>query len=524
VANLQTSYLDLSTVYGFTEDMTKALRANVSGLLLSKDYVVCEYAGIPPPFGSAGCSAKTRTLYDLPPSEKMTGLKNALGFNEFGQDRDYLLSVGDIRGNENVALSTMHIAFFREHNRNAKKLMQDHPEYDDEKLFQEARKLTIAIYQHIVYDEYLPTIIGSEYFKSIHHNYTGFDPAMNPGTSHIFAVAAFRYGHSSLRLYDCLDTHGCPIACIPSWVPAFWGIPQYIMPILGSLGPTGFTIPDLIANVGGFENLIYSLVYQKSGDIDNIIDNSFRNLGKGFIPLDISAADIARGRMNGLPDYHTIRAYYFRPIYGEPGCIFNADKNETDSLECFLYITSYLLDAQNLQNFYRRIDRIDPIVGMFFEDHESDSPVGPTMARAILFEYERKRGADYYYYENGHFDNETLGYIKNRTMVQIMNDNFGVNITSFFYVMEKPDCPVNTSMTVSTMSSTSSDLTSSSSQSTSDMTSSVSHSSSDSQEPTHGSTVIQSTNLNYSTSSMDSNRASIVTFSLYLFAFMYIMF
>jgi hypothetical protein len=533
VANLQTSYLDLSTVYGFNENMTNALRANVSGLLLSKDYVVCAYDGIPPPFGSAGCSDHTVTIYDLPPSEKMTGLKNQLGFNEFGQDRDYLLSVGDVRGNENIALSTMHTAFFREHNRNARKFAAEHPEWDDEKLFQEARKLTIAIYQHIIYDEYLPTIIGNNYFKMIFNNYTGFNSSLNPGTSHIFSVAAFRYGHSSLRLYNCLDDAGCPIACIPSWVPFFWNIPQYIMPILGSLGPTGFTIPDLIANIGGFKNLIYSLVYQKAGDIDNIIDNSFRNLGKGFIPLDISAADIARGRMNGLPDYHTVRAYYFRTIYGEPGCPYNDDKNVTDSLDCFLYITSYSPDAENLRNFYRRLDRIDPIVGLFFEDHEADSPIGPTMARAILREYERKRDADYYFYLNGHFDNETLAYIKNRTMVSLMNDNFGVNITSFFYIMEMPTCPFNTSITVGTASSEESTSSSSSS--------SVESSKSTSSEPTHGSTtskdntstmssmtnstrgtIPNTTSVTVEYTSMDSSMASYITLTLYVLALLFI--
>jgi peroxidase len=449
--NQQTSYLDLSTVYGFTDAMVDALRSHVDGKLLSNDYESCTYNGVPYPFGNGTCTNDTFKIFNLPASEATTGLPNALGFNEFGQDRNFLLSCGDQRCNENAALSLMQIGFFREHNRLATMLKDNGFSTDDEILFQEARRINIAIYQHIIYEEYLPAIIGKEYSKQILPAYDGYNSSLNPATSHVFAAAAFRYGHSSLRDYRCFDVNGCTVDCVPSWTPAFWRFPQGVMPILGSLGPTAFTVPELYNNAGGMSNVIYSLVYQLAGSIDNVIDNTFRNLGKGFVPLDISAADIARGRINGLPDYHLIREFFYKPIYGEPDCTYYPDTNVTDSLSCFLHITSNTTHAQQLLDFYGRLDRIDPIVGMFFEDHESDCPMGPTMAHVIVQEYDRKRKADRFYYENQSFDLDTLYMIGNRTMVDFMNDNFGTSITSFFHIMENPQCPPVTTTVETTL-------------------------------------------------------------------------
>ena len=73
--------------------------------------------------------------------------------------------LGDVRANEQLNLLVMHTVWMNEHNRVAGELAKNH-RWTDEKLFQEARKIVIAEYQHIIYSEWLPRILGSEIMTS----------------------------------------------------------------------------------------------------------------------------------------------------------------------------------------------------------------------------------------------------------------------------------------------------------------------------------------------------------------------
>ena len=91
----------------------------------------------------------------------------------------------------------------REHNRLAQLLKNQHPRWSDEKLYQEARRIVIAEYQHIIYKEWLPHILGLPLMKNttLYPLEDGYvddykEDDIDPRITNEFAVAAFRFGHS----------------------------------------------------------------------------------------------------------------------------------------------------------------------------------------------------------------------------------------------------------------------------------------------------------------------------------------
>ena len=67
---------------------------------------------------------------------------------------------GDARANENLHLTTMHLLWARQHNLVANQLAELNPSWEDERIFQEARRIVAAQLQHITYAEFLPVLLG----------------------------------------------------------------------------------------------------------------------------------------------------------------------------------------------------------------------------------------------------------------------------------------------------------------------------------------------------------------------------
>jgi len=372
---------------------------------------------------------------NMPPSTGKTGIVANLSPPPIDM-REAMVS-GDTRCSENIQLCIIHAIWIREHNFQAKKILEENPDLaeNDEEIFQRARRITIAEYQHIIYHEYLPAVLG---FKM--PAYKGYDPTVYVDTSTHFAGAAFRYGHSNIRPYDIID--GCtgkPIVLHPDY-KLDQGHPNRFFFVGRSIGfdpspSSGFNKKDMdytpvrmvtLASVGGgdgVDNIVVSMLRQPTAEFDLIITNALRNM-PGV--MDLFAIDIFRGRLLGLADYNTYRTVYHPAgdLYKNAACDINAAE---DSIECFSLITSNLTVAQNLKSLYLKVNQIDAIVGMFAENKESvTAPLPPTITNIIRDEFERKRIGDRFYYEGDTYTKEEKALIKTVTMKDIIERTTGV--------------------------------------------------------------------------------------------------
>ena len=99
-------------------------------------------------------------------------------------------------------MGAMHVLFLREHNRLARALKGLNPRWNDNKLLEESRRILNAEWQHIIYNEWLPVLLGSKFLKSfgLQPLNRGFSDAyrndFDPRVTNEFATAAFRIGHT----------------------------------------------------------------------------------------------------------------------------------------------------------------------------------------------------------------------------------------------------------------------------------------------------------------------------------------
>jgi prostaglandin-endoperoxide synthase 2 len=140
--------VNLNTLYGLTDEMTKQLRTSEGGRLRSQpingeDYP--EYL----------CAWRQ-------PKEEFNKLLRPIGFNDLNSGRDHLFAMGsDVR---TVGFVAFNVLFLREHNRIADLLESRYPNWDNERLFGTARMILIMVLIKIVVNEYI-NHINAYYFR-----------------------------------------------------------------------------------------------------------------------------------------------------------------------------------------------------------------------------------------------------------------------------------------------------------------------------------------------------------------------
>lgn len=114
---------------------------------------------------------------------------------------------GDDRVNQHPLLTAVHTIFLRYHNMVAEFLSSSATDFGEEIIFQEVRKFVIAVYQVVIYKEFLPALLGhldTEESKRVPHlphrleligkgYFAGYDDSKDPHVFNEYAAAAFRY-------------------------------------------------------------------------------------------------------------------------------------------------------------------------------------------------------------------------------------------------------------------------------------------------------------------------------------------
>ena len=286
------------------------------------------------------------------------------------------MKAGDGRVNEQPNLGIMHILFLREHNRIVGILQSLNPSWSDEQLFQEGRKILIGKYQHIVYNEWLPIILGRQFMNTygllpLSNGYSNdYDPTIDPRITNEFATAAFRFGHS----------------LIPGFIQVNNRIGQQVNPSF-SLRESFFK-PELLRLPGMIDGLVSGLTRERIQKFDSSFSEDITNhlFDGDDNGMDLVALNIQRGRDHGLPGYTK-----YRQLCGLGAANSFSDLSRHMSVQ----------RTQELQQLYASPDDIDLFVGLFSERPFRDALVGPTTICILGDQFARLKKGDRFFYDLG---------------------------------------------------------------------------------------------------------------------------
>lgn len=293
---------------------------------------------------------------------------------------------GDARINQNNGLTVLQILYMREHNRLAVGLRAINPLWSDERLFQEARRINVAAYQHVVYYEWLPFVLGRE--RMLEHKMiydaddrdaegyvSDYDASVDPAMLNEHSTAAYRYYHTQIEGHlQLLDENRQNIS-------------EKSLPISDCDYRPGMLELD-----NNFDGIVRCMTTQSQQSTDSRMDAEIHGLLFKFMSLtgrtgqDLRATDIQRCRDHGLASYNAYRVWS-----GLPRATQWNDYRDRLSRHVLL----------KLQGLYESFEDVELTVAAGLEKHSVNAMAGPTFLIIMLEQFRRSRKADRYFYENG---------------------------------------------------------------------------------------------------------------------------
>ena len=467
--NTVSSYIDGFAVYGGTDTRLEWLRDGpVDGTLLDNEASLLLPGSYLPRADARG---------DASAAPRMDLMGPLLGHAA------QAVVAGDVRANENIALTAVHTLFAREHNRIVSLLPA---RLSEETKFQITRRIVGAEEQYVTYHEFLPTI-GIRLPR-----YRGYKPSVNASISNEFATIGYR-AHSMIHgelepeapsgTYSREQLNSFKAEGIQ--VERDGGNVKLVVPLDLTFGN-----PDLLQAIG-LGPLLGGLADERQYRNDEQIDDSLRSIlfqvpkpgvrdpsvcGEPAVNPscfseveDLGAVDVKRGRDHGMPYYNALRRAYglapkrsYAAITGDRTATFpltvlrssrrpiddprildftrlaDADgriiRRGTDAAQDdVVSATRRTTLAARLKAIYgaANVNKVDAFVGMLSEPHVRGTEFGPLQLAIWKKQFQALRDGDRFFYANDPLlavMRRAFGIDYRRTLASIIALNSGVNV------------------------------------------------------------------------------------------------
>jgi len=374
--NKNSHWWDGSNIYGSTEAEQKSLRTGSDGKLKVKD--------------------DGRLFFDETTGTDLTGFRDNLW----------------------VGLSLLHSVFAREHNAVCDMFKERHADWDDDRLFRQARLVTAALMAKIHTIEWTPAILPHPLLVlALNTNWHG----LLPGLQKVFHNLADNDLLSGIP-GSPTDHQNAPYSLTEEFTSVYRM--HSLLPddyevrsvkdgkLLGS-----FELPDMAGRAGrkvieqfDCADLLYSLGVAHPGALRlHNFPNHLRNLHKDTTGdrLDLAAVDILRDRERGVPRYNQFRRLFHKP-----------------SVKTFEELCDNQEWAEEIRKVYDGdIEKVDLLVGLMAEPLPEGMGFSDTAFRVFILMASRRLKSDRFLsaeYGAERYTQEGIDWIETNSMLDIL--------------------------------------------------------------------------------------------------------
>ena len=446
--NVASAFIDGDPFYGHTRQVLDKIRSHKGGKLLLMSLKSPRVGPVPP-----------ITIPGFPPSLAETGLRDPTLLD--GMEA-FTPSYADDRDLSTIGTAVVHVLWLRFHNLQANLCRDRYPDADpltsegDEVLFNCARKWTLAVYQHIIFDEFIPALTGRPL-----PGYRGYNAFVNPQGSLEAILGPLSLHSTPAELSPIARPDGTVDTRLQIELPGQPNPPAGNFPFIGSLFPTESATAAFYLALSGIPaplgdpddpttkwvlkedpvaQQIRGLAYFAHEPNDMAVIDSQRNIPANY-GFDLVANNTFRNQQFGVANYYQARRRFIPGaqgwIYGQQGCpAWLQFKDDVDDpLACFERITADQNIAQLIKEQLKhpllgvkaKIKHIPLFSGVLMEPKLDHGIWGITGRAIIEDQFCRVRDGDRYYFRN-QMSADEIAQVDSYSMAKVIRAVLGEDV------------------------------------------------------------------------------------------------